>query len=663
MKKQFFFSMLAAAAMLASCSSEDAIAPDKGGNEYGMIEGQPAFISLGIAMPDGASTRANDDVNDGIAEEYEVKSGRLVLFKGSTEASATLWKQYDITDNIKAAADWGLESSSTQITSTSKKFVQEIESPALGASDKLWAYVILNDKNNLTVTCTPGTTFPIFGKQILTAIGIADETTGYGSQNANGLVMTSVPLSPTKGGSAIATGAPYTLTPINASAVYPTKAEAELSTAAVACCYVERAAVKVDVTVKASITDPTGSGTIDNTKVTWGLGNVNNNASGYHNTRQFDAAWMPYINKQVSNTDPRRYRFVSVNPLFASDHMEGYRTYFGSDVNYNGNVGLINSQVTTYPIANGGKAYTYENTFDENSQIYANTTFVSLKVELNNGTTFYTIDGENNTALNLAALRTKLANKVDEQIKVSTIDPLIAEIQSKITADLANSSGVLRTAGFNASDVIEFTLAHNITLAGSLDAFNRDTYTDHLVFNSITVNSSTATTAQETAIKSVEFITSQTIQQKLEATELVSLITPEKVFVYTNGIAYYATRIAHFGDTETPWNTESASYNNYNKIYPTDGQALGVIPSDYGTNRANAWLGRWGIVRNNWYSIVVDDIKGIGDATPLNYNGTATGPDGDVPGNTPDDNPTPKYYIAAHIHILPWVKRTQNVEF
>lgn len=89
-----------------------------------------------------------------------------------------------------------------------------------------------------------------------------------------------------------------------------------------------------------------------------------------------------------------------------------------------------------------------------------------------------------------------------------------------------------------------------------------------------------------------------------------------------------------------------------------NGQSLHETPINYGTSRAAAWLGRWGIVRNNWYKITIDEIKGLGSPVPEDFTGTADG----TPGGTPDDNPKPKYYIAAHVHILPWAVRKQSVD-
>ncbi len=651
MKKQFFFSMLVAAALMVSCSSENVVAPENGGNEYGLIEGQPAFINVGLAMPgDNAQSRANDDLNDGDADEYAVKSGRLVLFKGSSEASATLVKDYNITDYI---TEWTLEEGNAQITTTSKRFVQEIESPNLSSSEKLYAYVILNDAGNATnINYGVGTTFADFSKNVMKAIGIADEAAGYGAMNkTNGFVMTSVPVATAPGNSSNpASGIVKTLTAIEASAVYPTKAQAEAADAQVACCYVERAAVKVEVKFEANITDPTGNGTIAPASVTWGLGNVNNNASGYYNTRQVDEAWLPYFNAQAGY----KYRFVSGTRLFANGHEDGYRTYFGYDVNYDGRDGLIGGTMAAWPLENNGVTYTYENTFDENSQIYANTTYVGLKVVLNGGNTFYTIEGQNNTALDEASLKNKLAGKVDDQL-ATTINAIRTGIKNAIKADMDATSGTLAAAGVPAGADVSFSLAHNVTLGTKDAATGVVSYTDKLSLKDIKVNGTAATADQEAAIKALTIEGTTTIAAKLS--ENLTGYTAEQVNMYEGGVTYYATRIAHFGDVETPWNTEPASYNQYDKIYPMDGQALGVTPNNYGSSRANAWLGRWGIVRNNWYRINITAVQGIGDAVPVDYSDSSTG----KPGSTPDDNPNPKYYIAAHIHILPWCLRTQNV--
>ena len=676
MKNSFLLCALAAT-LFAACSNDDSLNENQT-NAYDLVEGQPAFISLGIAMPSSQVSRANDDFDDGDETEYAVKSGMLVLFKGANEADAVAFGTYSI--DPKDA--FSLENGSTQITSTSKKYVQEITAPSLSTGENLYAYVILNNTGNVNPSITVGSTkFSDFSMAVFKAIGIADadaETKGYGKINStNGLVMTNVPLATAGGGvAAPATGTGiFTLAKIDPSAIYDSK-EAATAGSSAACIYVERAAVKVQVTMATGLADPTGNaGGVE--LLGWALGNTNNggnSGSGYYNTRQFETAWMPYTNNQVLPANANiKYRFVCKDALFgsSSSHAVGYRTYFGKDVNYTfapettGSNGLVNGVVVAddHKYVSNDIVYTYENTFDENSQIFGNTTYVSFKTKLNGGNDFYTIESARNTALTEENLKTALGTNIGNA-KATEIDALTDAIASAISADLSDGSSKIIAAdgeessplGITSASVINFELGHSVTL-GSLSSANIQSYTDKLVFKSIKVNSVEVGEKVEAAINALK-IDDVAISNKLA--NIFSGYAPDVVNKYVGGVTYYAVRIAHFGDTETPWNAANDSHDNYAKIYPLDGQAIGVTPADYGTGsttgRANAWLGRWGIVRNNWYTINVTGVSGIGDATPVDYSGAATG----TPGITPDDNPEPKYYIAAHIHILPWVKRTQN---
>lgn len=648
MKKQFFFSMLAAAAMMASCSSENAVAPEAGGNEYGLIEGQPAFINIGIAMPSSAQTRANDNFADGVAEEYAVKSGKLVLFRGTSEADAVVFASYDI-----PAGTWSPDGGN-QITTTRQDFVQEITSPKLSGSQKLFAYVMLNYAGNDTgVDWTTNTPFTTFKTQVLQAIGIENESDGYGNENSNGFVMTNSPIALKQGGSLDPTGAEIvTLTPIDPSAIYSTAAAASAGTA-VACIYVERAAVKVQVDWATSIADPAGSTTPVSFEG-WTLGNVNTGGgtgSGYFNTRNVEQDWFPLFNASTSVPAANKYRFVSNSPLnssIGSNHYLGYRTYFGKDVNYVADAtNLVGTKVaaSAHSLTKGGITYTYENTFDEDHQTYRNTTYVSFKTTINGGSTFYTVASQPNTALNSTNVLNKLAaiNDADHGTEIAAIATNIA---AKIDAN--------RSVIGSLTGTIVVKLGHTVALTGSREsATGKRTYSDKLAITSVTVSGSEVYSTYKTGIDALEYSSGVSISDLL-AQELAGIsYTPEVVYEYLNGVSYYTARIGHFWNTETPWSAPESAANDYSKIYPSTGTSLDASPVNYGASRKAAWLGRWGIVRNNWYELTVSDINGIGDAEPVDYTGTI--------GNTPDDNPEPKYYIKAHIHILPWVKRTQNV--
>lgn len=102
------------------------------------------------------------------------------------------------------------------------------------------------------------------------------------------------------------------------------------------------------------------------------------------------------------------------------------------------------------------------------------------------------------------------------------------------------------------------------------------------------------------------------------------------ITTYKDGKCYYAIRIKHFGD-ELPWG-EATGYPDYTKNPGMDAQ----------------YLGRYGVVRNNWYKITINSVAQPGSPTvPTAY--------GD-----PDD--VHDYYLQANINILDWAVRTQGVE-
>ncbi|MBO6031218.1 MAG: Mfa1 fimbrilin C-terminal domain-containing protein [Prevotella sp.] len=670
MKKLSFLALAAVGLLLGACSSDKDVA--EVGNDYKFVEGQTSYISIGISMPGNPMTRANDDLKDGDAAEFAVKDGMLVLFKGTSEATATLVKAYDITDEIKTSADWqeGGEttdnkpksSSDGEITTTSKRVVKAIDNPNLATGQNLYAYVILNNAaNSLAVDNTPGQTFADFSRQIFDNIG----------NLTNGLIMTSVPLSDSKqGGSVDPTGATQTtLSKIDTECIYDSEAKAAASTDA-ACIYVERAAVKVEVSMSSTgVKDPTTGSDLAATDFSWGLGNTN---STYFNTRQVNSAWLPYFNTQMLAADLNmKWRFVGNTAFFSvdSDHKpkQAYRTYWGEDVNYDRDVTageLGNTQVTSYPnnlstTATPVYVYTYENTFDEDHQTFMNTTYVGVKVKLNGGTAFWTVSSDANTKLASDAVA---ANKIQQDIDIAINGSVIAgwrtDIASAISTQLSTATSNLRTTcGCDATDKIEFTLKHNVNIESTRGTDGSHAWTDKLSVSEVKVNGTAYTSGNVfDEVASIAATATATTTELSTLTDVVALKL--KVYSYTGGYAYYTMRISHFGDTETPWNADPTDANQYDKIYPSNGTnpLLGSSGTNFGSTRAAAWLGRWGIVRNNWYQLIIDEITGIGSAEPVDYSDPAIG-------DTPDDNPEPKYFIAAHIHILPWVLRTQSVKF
>ena len=107
--------------------------------------------------------------------------------------------------------------------------------------------------------------------------------------------------------------------------------------------------------------------------------------------------------------------------------------------------------------------------------------------------------------------------------------------------------------------------------------------------------------------------------------EKLGLSAETGISTYLNGEAYYIARIKHFNEL-TPW---------------TPGKA-------YGTDNAT-FLGRYGVLRNNWYELSVNKVSGLG------YPDVP-----EVKPTLPDDEND--QYISVSVKILSWAKRSQKID-
>lgn len=89
----------------------------------------------------------------------------------------------------------------------------------------------------------------------------------------------------------------------------------------------------------------------------------------------------------------------------------------------------------------------------------------------------------------------------------------------------------------------------------------------------------------------------------------------------------------------TPWTSDGAASNT------TD--AYGTAPDS-----ERDYLGRYGMVRNNWYDVNVTAFKSLGSPVV---------PDAKV--TTSDDNESEEKWISFQVKVLSWAKRTQDHEF
>lgn len=115
-----------------------------------------------------------------------------------------------------------------------------------------------------------------------------------------------------------------------------------------------------------------------------------------------------------------------------------------------------------------------------------------------------------------------------------------------------------------------------------------------------------------------------TINEKLGLKEEGGKIT-SGIATYLDGVTYYIARIKHFNEL-TPW----------------------TAGKPYGTENGK-YLGRYGVLRNNWYDLSVTSISGLG------YPDVP-----EVKPTVPDDEN--EQFINVEVKILSWAKRSQQIK-
>lgn len=107
--------------------------------------------------------------------------------------------------------------------------------------------------------------------------------------------------------------------------------------------------------------------------------------------------------------------------------------------------------------------------------------------------------------------------------------------------------------------------------------------------------------------------------------EKLGLSADAGIATYLDGVTYYIARIKHFNEL-TSW----------------------TAGKPYGTDNGK-YLGRYGVLRNNWYDLSVTSISGLG------YPDVP-----EVKPTVPDDEN--EQYINVEVKILSWAKRSQQIK-
>lgn len=593
MRIKHFFGLAVLAAMTASCSSNNELV--NGGNSSGENESGESYASITINLPTTSGTRAaNDQFNGGTASEYAVNDATLLIFEkdGSSENEYKFVEQASL-GNLEP---WKKDNDANGIT-TEATITAKLNKATVG-NNNYYALVILNnkDKNDAEkVTLPTGTT--TYGAWNVaasaTAANLVDNTKGFYMANAPEFTTTDVE--------------PTTLVKIQG--IYRTKEEAHSKPGTTV--HVERGLAKVTVgkgTGDDYFTGAKASGTKysnDDVKITnWALDVTNKSSfpvhvtsglkAGLTSTDQTVPAYADIWNDAAASTGttPATSRFVS-HPATGAFK----RVYWGIDPNYSMDLSDVTKCKTQFTLAEAdGKGVTWLEGSGSDKPLYCLENTFDIKNMLQGQTTRVLLKATY-TPSALASKPDKTFFMIGNSSDIWTKDNLIKQITSK------------------AKEALKTTAELTVVLKGDLLAAG----THFLTTENVSIKEGEGETATEKV--DADLVAKLNTKLGLDETNGVGIKT------YKNGESYYIARIKHFGDDLTPWKEGNDTY---------------------GENNLN-WLGRYGVLRNNWYDLTIEKISGPG------Y------PDiPEVKPETPDDEDTK--YINVSVKILDWAKRSQSVD-
>lgn len=645
MKKLGFLAFVAAGMLLGACSESENVAqePEQVWNKEGK-----GYMALNIQLPTTSVTRAANDVyDDGVAAEYVVNDAILVLFTGGSAADgsdATYQGAYALTLPTPVA-----DADNDNITS-SYLATAAVEGEITG---NLWALVLINTDDvydNSTKTFT-GT-----GLTLGTGKTIKDVQAAVSSANFNkissskGIFMTNAVLSTAAGGYKTSAGAPVKgnlriLAQLNGSKIFATADQAKLAGNEAGSIFVERALAKATLSAVPAKVELSG-GDLNISSVQWALNNVETTSFVVRNMFDEDkdqtdeiADYMGYSSAAFGTN--YYYRFagnVKVGETVIQPTVDLYRSYWCVDPHYTSNLVAPNATLTAATYANWKDGddklipqYCNENTFNVEHQSHNNTTRAVFKVTLENTADFYTINGAN--AVSTLA-----------DAKAAIINQLVIMTNVKKAFSDNGYTGTIKSKCF---DVTLTTTAGACTAGtSSLQCTNWDLDDDGIV--DITVDATK--TAINTALATC-------------TSEVTTANANVDIQLYKGGVMYYEAQIRHFADPSSSGYTSGTFGSTDTDLAPwnkwesgTDKPAAGSSTSDAykGTDKEQNYLGRYGMVRNNWYDLSISKIEHLG--SPTDVSTTVSG--------DPDDKIDPdKKYIAVKINVLSWAKRTQSWSF
>lgn len=376
-----------------------------------------------------------------------------------------------------------------------------------------------------------------------------------------------------------------TLVAIDKNKIFPTEAQASSGEAA-ADIYVERGLAKVTLTTATNYGDVGGSYVGDKVEISnWALDVTNKKTFPIHNVDGLNKDYPDIWNNAPTAAAPSTQRFVDNSKATAK------RVYWGTDPNYKEtNLSAETKESKDARVENFNYIKKEKLTAKPTDPLYCLENTFNLD-NMMQGQTTRVIFKASYTPNGFTAADGKTFYKIGTSVALWKEKDLEAHIKAAVSKVFSVPTG-------------------DITINLAADGNNIKAAGNHVI------------TAANFTVKGHDTVKPE---EEQAVNDKVGLTKDAGISTYANGESYYIARIKHFGDALTPWNS-GESYGDNNLKY----------------------LGRYGMLRNNWYVLNVQSVSGPG------YPDVP-----DVKPNTPDDEDDK--YIKVSVKILSWAKRSQDV--
>ena len=596
MRIKHFFGLAVLAAMTASCSSNNDLVVG-GGNGSGENESGVSYASITIDLPTTSGTRAAGDpeFNQGSANEYAVNDATLLIFKKAGTSENEF--EYVETASLGNLEPWKKDNTDDNGITTEATITAKLEKATVGKDGDYYALVILNnkDKNDAEKVTLPSGSITYGAWNAATnAKNLLDNTKGFYMANAPEFKT--------------ADQEPTTLVQIKG--IYRTKEEAHSQPGTTV--HVERGLAKVTVGSNSTSdyfsTD--GAAVAENkykndvVKITnWALDVTNKSSFPVHvtaglkggltSTSQTVPAYTDIWNNAAATpgTKPATSRFVS--QLSATGAFK--RVYWGIDPNYSMDLPDLTKCKTQFTLAEAnGTGVKWNDGSGSNKPLYC----MENTFDINN-----MLQGQTTRVLLKATYTPNVLAPESETDKTFFMIGNSSDIWTTKTLKAQIASKAKEALSLTTAPIVE--LKEDLLKGG----------THFLTKDNVSIKDG------ETEKVDPALVATLNNKLGLDKDKGIGIKTYEK------GESYYIARIKHFGDDLTPWNAGDDTYGKNNLKY----------------------LGRYGVLRNNWYDLTIEKISGPG------YPDVP-----EVKPDTPDDEDTK--YINVSVKILDWAKRSQKVD-